>query len=118
MCRCVLMCRCVTVDPTKCASRFRSGYLTSLPSVGLAERRTSNRFAVSELAGAKLPLGPAKIESHEAALAAFRRAIDLMPLPPERVEIASQDGILPGYLISAGTKEPAPVVIFYSGSMS
>ncbi|KAH8557082.1 dipeptidyl aminopeptidase/acylaminoacyl-peptidase [Umbelopsis sp. PMI_123] len=43
------------------------------------------------------------------------KAIELMRSPIERVEINSPDGILPGYLIPSGTKEPAPVVIFYNG---
>ena len=35
--------------------------------------------------------------------------------PLERIEVKSPDGILPGYLIKATTKDPAPVVVFYSG---
>jgi dipeptidyl aminopeptidase/acylaminoacyl peptidase len=48
-------------------------------------------------------------------LGSFSKAIDLMPLAIERVEIESPDGILPGYLIPAGTADPPPVVIFYCG---
>lgn len=36
-------------------------------------------------------------------------------MPLEHVEVNSPDGILPGFLIQAATKNPAPVVIFYSG---
>jgi dienelactone hydrolase len=48
-------------------------------------------------------------------LTSFARAIELMPLAIERVEIESPDGILPGYFIPARTAGSAPIVIFYSG---
>ena len=55
------------------------------------------------------------MRSYRAALAAFAKAAEYLPHPVERVEIASPDGILPGYLIPARAQGPAPVVIFYSG---
>jgi dipeptidyl aminopeptidase/acylaminoacyl peptidase len=63
----------------------------------------------------QIPPGPEKLASYKASLAAFEKAIELVPLNVERVEIDSPDGILPGYLIPARTPEPAPVVIFYGG---
>jgi pimeloyl-ACP methyl ester carboxylesterase len=63
----------------------------------------------------QIPPGPEKSASYQAARASFEKAIELMPLPLEHVEVNAPDGILPGYLIQAATKKPAPVVIFYSG---
>ena len=63
----------------------------------------------------QIPPGPEKSTSYQAARASFAKAIELMPLPLEHVEVNAPDGILPGYLIQAATKKPAPVVIFYSG---
>jgi dienelactone hydrolase len=63
----------------------------------------------------QLPPGPAKTASYKGAMDSFAKAKELMPLPIERVEIDSPDGILPAWLIPVHTKEPAPVVIFYSG---
>jgi dienelactone hydrolase len=59
--------------------------------------------------------GAGKSASYQAAGASFAKAIELMPLPFEHVEVNSPDGILPGYIIQAATEKPAPVVIFYSG---
>jgi len=74
------------------------------------------RAAIYRLCGERqLPPGSEKAASYQAALDAFTKAMGLMPLPLERVEIDSPDGILPGYLIPARTGKPAPVVIFYSG---
>jgi hypothetical protein len=63
----------------------------------------------------QIPPGPEKSASYQAVRASFTKAIELMPLPLERVEVNSPDGILTGYLIQAATERPAPVVIFYSG---
>jgi dipeptidyl aminopeptidase/acylaminoacyl peptidase len=74
------------------------------------------RAAVYRFCGERqIPPGPAKTASYAAAMDAFAKAKDYMPLPIERVEINSPDGILPAYLIPANTKTPAPTVIFYSG---
>jgi dienelactone hydrolase len=74
------------------------------------------RAAVYRFCGERqMPPGPAKTASYAAAMDAFAKARDYMPLPIERVEINSPDGILPAYLIPAKTKVPAPTVIFYSG---
>lgn len=62
-----------------------------------------------------MPPSASKLDTYKKALTSFAKAIELMPLAIERVEIDSPDGILPGYLIPAGTADPAPVVIFYSG---
>jgi Esterase FrsA-like len=62
------------------------------------------------------PLSPAKTNSYQHALRAFGEAVKYLPGKPERVEVASPDGLLPGWLIpAAGTTVPAPVVIFYNG---
>jgi dipeptidyl aminopeptidase/acylaminoacyl peptidase len=61
------------------------------------------------------PPGPAKNRSYAAALHAFATAMQHSPHPPERVEIHSADGVLPGHLIPARADRPAPVVIFYNG---
>jgi dipeptidyl aminopeptidase/acylaminoacyl peptidase len=63
----------------------------------------------------QIPPGPEKTASYQAALDSFARAVELVPLNVERIEVPSPDGILPGYLIPAHTPEPAPVVIFYGG---
>jgi hypothetical protein len=55
--------------------------------------------------------GPERSASYLAGRASFAKAIELMPLPLEHVEVKSPDGILPGYLIQATTERPAPVVI-------
>ena len=74
------------------------------------------RAAVYRFSGERqIPPGPEKSASYQAARASFAKAIELMPLPLEYVEVNSPDGILPGYLIQAATERPAPVVIFYSG---
>ena len=74
------------------------------------------RASMYRLSGERqLPPGPVKSKSYQAALDAFGRAVELMPLPLERIEVDSPDGVLPGYLIPAQTKGPAPVVIFFSG---
>jgi dipeptidyl aminopeptidase/acylaminoacyl peptidase len=62
------------------------------------------------------PVGPAKANSYQHALLAFGEAVRYLPEKPERVEVPSPDGILPGWLIPAvGVSGPAPVVIFYNG---
>lgn len=63
----------------------------------------------------QIPPGPEKLESYRAGLEDFARAAECIPLRIERVEVDSPDGVLPGYLIPAGTPGPAPVVIFYGG---
>jgi dipeptidyl aminopeptidase/acylaminoacyl peptidase len=74
------------------------------------------RAAVYRFCGERqMPPGPAKTASYAAAMDAFAKAKDYMPLPIERVEIDSPDGILPAYLVPAKSKAPAPIVIFYSG---
>jgi dienelactone hydrolase len=74
------------------------------------------RASVYRLTGERqLPPGLVKSETYRAALEAFGNAVKFMPLPVERVEIDSPDGILPGYLIPARTQAPAPIVIFFSG---
>ena len=74
------------------------------------------RASVYRFSGERqIPPGPEKSASYEAARTSFAKAIELMPLPLEHVEVNSPDGILPGYLIQAATERPAPVVIFYSG---
>jgi dienelactone hydrolase len=96
--------------------------------IRLAERDVKNGFALSAssrylrastylLTGERqTPLGTAKTETYEAALGSFAKAVKLMSDPPERVEIPSPDGILPGYLIKArGVPGKSPVVIFYNG---
>jgi dipeptidyl aminopeptidase/acylaminoacyl peptidase len=62
------------------------------------------------------PVGPAKSNSYQHALRAFGEAVKYLPEKPERVEVPSPDGILPGWLIPAiGATGPTPVVIFYNG---
>jgi hypothetical protein len=62
-----------------------------------------------------MPPGAAKLDTYKKPLTSFVKAIELTPTPLERVEIDSPDGILPGYIIPAGTGKPAPIIIFYSG---
>jgi dipeptidyl aminopeptidase/acylaminoacyl peptidase len=74
------------------------------------------RAAEYRLSGERqMPPGAAKLDTYKKALTSFVKAIELMPIPLERVEIDSPDGILPGYIIPARTGKPAPIVIFYSG---
>jgi dienelactone hydrolase len=74
------------------------------------------RAAAYRLLGERqLPPGADKLERYKAALVAFDAAALYAPFPIERVEMASPDGPLPGYLVPARTREPAPVVVFYSG---
>jgi Esterase FrsA-like len=74
------------------------------------------RAAAYRLLGERqLPPGPDKLERYKAALVAFDAAALYAPFPIERVEVDSSDGPLPGYLVLARTREPAPAVIFYSG---
>jgi hypothetical protein len=74
------------------------------------------RAAVYRFSGERqVPPGTEKSASYLAAMNSFTKAIALMPLPLKRIEVKSPDGILPGYLIKASTRDPAPVVIFYSG---
>ncbi|MDB5577636.1 MAG: alpha/beta hydrolase [Bradyrhizobium sp.] len=74
------------------------------------------RAAIYRFCGERqLPPGDAKTKSYQKAMDSFGKAKDLMPLPIERVEIDSPDGILPAYLIPANTGRPAPTVIYYSG---
>jgi dienelactone hydrolase len=63
----------------------------------------------------QLPPSPEKETSYSAAMISFSRALSFLSLPIERVEIDSPDGVLPGYLIAAGSEAPTPLVIFYSG---
>lgn len=74
------------------------------------------RAAEYRLSGERqMPPGAAKLDTYKKALTSFVKAIELMPIPLERVEIDSPDGILPGYIIPAHTGKAAPIVIFYSG---
>jgi len=74
------------------------------------------RAAVYRFSGERqIPPRPQKSASYQTARASFAKAIELMPLPHEHVEVNSPDGIQPGYFIQAATERPAPVVIFYSG---
>ena len=61
------------------------------------------------------PIGPAKTNSYRHALNAFNKAAQYLPEKPERVEVPSPDGVLPGWLIPANTPGPTPIVIFYNG---
>jgi dienelactone hydrolase len=83
------------------------------------ERSAGSRYlraAVYRFSGERqMPPGSAKSASYARAMDSFAKARELMPLPIERAEINSPDGILPAYLIPAKTSKPAPVVIFYSG---
>ncbi|MEU8200479.1 alpha/beta fold hydrolase [Streptosporangium sp. NPDC049046] len=81
-------------------------------SAGLRYLRASVYHASGER---QIPPGPEKSASYQASLDAFEKAIELVPLNVERIEVDSPDGVLPGYLIPARTAEPAPVVIFYGG---
>jgi pimeloyl-ACP methyl ester carboxylesterase len=75
--------------------------------------RASTYFLTGER---QTQLGPAKMHSYKAALENFAKAMKLMPIPLERVEISSPDGLLPGYLIKARTEaKKAPIVVFYNG---
>lgn len=91
------------------AQDLEKGYLQSASARYL---RASTYFLTGER---QTPPGPAKMYSYTTALECFAKSTELMPIPLERVEIPSPDGILPGYLIPAQTKSPAPVVIFYNG---
>jgi dipeptidyl aminopeptidase/acylaminoacyl peptidase len=74
------------------------------------------RASMYRLSGERqMPPSAPKLDTYKKALTSFARAIELMPLAIERVEIESPDGILPGYLIPARTAKPAPIIIFYSG---
>jgi dienelactone hydrolase len=88
---------------------LKNGYQLS------AGARYARAAAYRLLGERQMPLGADKFERYQAALVTFDAAAQYAPFPIERVEIASPDGPLPGYLIPAGTQEPAPVVIFYSG---
>jgi pimeloyl-ACP methyl ester carboxylesterase len=91
------------------AQDVESGYTLS---AGARYLRASTYFLTGER---QTPLGPAKTRSYTAALESFAKAAELMADPPERVEIASPDGVLPGYLIKARSTTPAPIVVFYNG---
>jgi len=80
-----------------------------------AGARYARAAAYRLLAERQMPPGADKLERYKAGLVAFDAAARYAPFPIERVEIASPDGPLPGYMISAGTQERAPVVIFYAG---
>lgn len=74
------------------------------------------RAAAYRLLGERqMPPGSDKLARYKAALDTFDAASLHAPFPIERVEVASPDGSLPGYLIPARSSEPAPTVIFYSG---
>ena len=91
------------------SANLKNGYQLS------AGARYARAAAYRLLGERQMPLGADKFERYQAALVTFDAAARYAPFPIERVEIASPDGPLPGYLIPAGTQEPAPVVIFYSG---
>ena len=91
------------------ASDLMSGYRRSAGACFL--RASMYRFSGER----QVPPGSEKSISYQAALAAFAKATEYMPLPIERVDVPSPDGVLPGYLVGAKTPRPAPVVIFYSG---
>jgi dienelactone hydrolase len=74
------------------------------------------RAAVYRFLGERqMPPGPQKTDRYRAALDTFNAAVESAPLPIERIEVASPDGPLPGYMIAARTEGPAPIVLFYSG---
>jgi alpha-beta hydrolase superfamily lysophospholipase len=74
------------------------------------------RAALYRLTGERLlPVGDLKSQTYSSALQSFERGSELLPTPLQRLDIASPDGILPGYLIPANTDRPAPVVIVYNG---
>lgn len=91
------------------ADDLRYGYQRS---AGARYLRSSVYHASGER---QIPPGPEKSESYRAALDAFAKAAEYLPLGIERVEVDSPDGVLPGYLIPAGTDGAAPLVIFYGG---
>jgi dienelactone hydrolase len=74
------------------------------------------RSAVYHASGQRqIPPGPAKSESYAAVLQAFANAREHCPLPLERIDVDSPDGMLPGYLIAPRKDRRAPVVICYGG---
>jgi len=79
------------------AQDLEKGYLQSASARYL---RASTYFLTGER---QTPPGLAKTYSYTTALECFAKSIELMPIPLERVEIPSPDGILPGYLIPAQT---------------
>jgi dipeptidyl aminopeptidase/acylaminoacyl peptidase len=75
-----------------------------------------SRAAIYRLLGERqMEVSANKLERYKSALASFDAAVQYASLPVERIEVASPDGTLPGYLIPARTTPPAPVVLFYSG---
>lgn len=67
------------------------------------------RAAAYRLLGERqLPPGADKLERYKAALVAFDAAALYAPFPIERVEIASPDGPLPGYLVPARNARTGP----------
>jgi dipeptidyl aminopeptidase/acylaminoacyl peptidase len=88
---------------------LRRGFLRS---AGERYLRASTYYLTGER---QTPLGEAKTNSYRHALDAFGKAVRYLPEKPERVEVPSPDGILPGWLIPAHTPGPSPIVIFYNG---
>lgn len=92
------------------ADDLRRGFLRS---AGERYLRASTYYLTGER---QTPLGEAKTNSYTHALAAFANAVEYLPEKPERVEVPSPDGILPGWLIPATTATgPSPIVVFYNG---
>ena len=91
------------------ADDVNRGYRTS---AGRRYLRASVYHASGER---QIPPGPEKSESYRATLGAFATALELTPLPLERLEFDSPDGPLPAYLIPAPGEGPSPLVIFYGG---
>lgn len=88
---------------------LRHGFLRS---AGERYLRAATYYLTGER---QTPLGEAKTHSYTRALAAFSEAVKYLPEKPERIEVPSPDGILPGWLIPATTHGPSPIVIFYNG---
>ena len=64
-----------------------------------------SRAAIYRLLGERqMEVGANKLERYKSALASFDAAVQYAPLPVERIEVASPDGPLPGYLIPAGPR--------------
>ena len=77
----------------RAADDLRRGFARS---AGARLLRASTYYLTGER---QTPLGPAKTNSYQRALQAFGQAVKYLPEKPERVEVSSPDGLLPGWLI-------------------
>jgi alpha-beta hydrolase superfamily lysophospholipase len=85
-------------------------------SARLAFLRASNYHRNAGVMLYGTPLNPRLVESNTRQTDAFRRACELMPIPPQVIEIPYEQTVLPGYFFAAaGDARPRPTVILTGG---